>query len=340
MRPSRLRPHRLLLAVLVLIAVLLGSVLLGAIDLGAHRVLGELLAQLTGGRSPLTETEAAILWQLRVPRVVLGTLVGAALAGSGAAFQGVFRNPLADPYLLGVAAGAGMAATVMFVLAPGAAGWALPLAAFTGALAGVGLTWLLGSTAGGRHGSTATLLLAGVAVASFLTAVQTFVQQLSTDSLLRVYSWMLGSLAGAEWSDVLRVLPYVAVAAVVLCAGARLLDVLGVGDEEARSLGLRPGRVRLAVLGSASLATAAAVSAAGLIGFVGIVVPHLVRLLFGVSYRIVLPLSLLGGAVFLLLADVLARTALAPVELPIGVVTAFTGAPFFLVVLRASWKSA
>ncbi|MGH3620527.1 MAG: FecCD family ABC transporter permease [Sciscionella sp.] len=337
-RPSTRRVRHLVLGLLGLLVIVTSSVLLGAIDIGPQRVLGEIVAELTGGTSPLTRFESTILWQLRVPRVALGMLVGAALAGSGAAYQGVFRNPLADPYLLGVAAGAGMAATIVLVVAPGIAGWALPPAAFVGALSGVALTWLLGRSTGGRA-SSASLLLAGIAVASFLTAVQTFVQQLGTNSLLQVYSWTLGSLGRADWGGVLRVLPYVLGAALLLCLGARLLDVLTLGDEEARALGLRPGWVRLAILGSASLATAAAVSAAGLIGFVGIVVPHVVRLLCGASYRIVVPLSLLGGAAFLLVADMVARTALAPAELPIGVVTAFTGAPFFVLVLRSATQS-
>lgn len=338
-RPSKLRARYLVIALLVLLVIVTGSVLLGAVDLGPRRVLGEIIAQLIGGVSPLSRFESTVLWQLRVPRVILGMLVGAALAGAGAAYQGVFRNPLADPYLLGVAAGAGMAATIVLVAAPVIADWALPPAAFAGALFGVALTWLLGRSTGGRT-SSASLLLAGIAVASFLTAVQTFVQQLGTDSLLQVYSWTLGSLARADWAEVLAVLPYVLGAALVLCLGARLLDVLALGDEEARALGLRPGLVRLAILGSASLATAAAVAAAGLIGFVGIVVPHVVRLRCGASYRIVVPLSLLGGAVFLLVADMIARTALAPAELPIGVITAFTGAPFFVLVLRTARRSA
>ncbi|ALG15503.1 FecCD family ABC transporter permease [Kibdelosporangium phytohabitans] len=308
----------------------LGSLLLGVQSLGFQRVLQEIWAQLTGGVSPLSEREAAILWYLRAPRVVLAALVGGALAISGAAFQGVFRNPLADPYLLGAAAGAGLGATVIVVTAPSWS-FALPLAAFAGALGGVGLSWALSQSAGS---GTATLLLAGVAVASFLTAVQTFVQQANIDTIQRVYSWMLGGLNTTGWREVLLTLPYIAVTSVVLWLCARLLDVLTVGDEEAASLGIRPARVRLLVLGAASLATAAAVSVAGLIGFVGIVVPHVVRLLAGASYRIVLPLSLLGGATFLILADEIARTVLAPAELPIGVITAFTGAPFFLLVLR------
>ncbi|WP_184814663.1 FecCD family ABC transporter permease [Actinophytocola algeriensis] len=332
--PTRLRPGVLATAVAGLVAVVAVSTLLGAANLGWTRVVAEVWAQLTGGTSPLSATEAAIVWEVRLPRVVLAGLVGAALAVSGAAFQGVFRNPLADPYLLGAAAGAGMAATIVVVAAPQTAGWIvgpLPLAAFAGAIGGVSLTWVLGRSAGG---GTAVLLLAGVAVASFLTAVQTFAQQLNTDTIKQVYSWMLGGLNTSGWTEVLVTVPYIAVAAAVLCLCGRLLDVLAVGDDEAASLGINPGRVRVVVLLSASLATAAAVSVSGLIGFVGIVVPHVVRLLAGASYRVVVPLSLAGGAMFLIIADHIARTAFAPAELPIGVITAFTGAPFFLLVLR------
>lgn len=333
---SKLRAWHLIAGVLALLLCALLSVLLGAAELGAQRVLGEIGAQLTGGMSPLSEREAAILWQLRVPRVVLGALVGAALAVSGAAFQGVFRNPLADPYLLGSAAGAGLAATIALAVVPSAAasGTSGPVqgAAFVGALGGVGLTWLLGRSAGGE---TATLVLAGVAVGSFLTAGQTFMQQLNLESLQQVYMWLLGRLSTSGWQDVLVVLPHLVISAAVLWASARLLDLLGTGDEEAAALGVHPGRVRALVLVAASLATAAAVSVAGLIGFVGLVVPHLVRLAAGGSYRIIVPLSLLFGGAFLVLADMLARSVMAPAELPIGVITAFTGAPFFAALLRA-----
>lgn len=331
---TRLGPRTVVLGVLALLAVVLLGVLAGAADLGWQRVLSEIVAQLTGGVSPLSEREAAIVWQLRVPRVVLAGLVGAALASSGAAFQGVFRNPLADPYLLGAAAGAGLAATMVVVFLPMTSGWVvgpLPLAAFAGALGGVTLAWLLGRSSGGS--GTATLLLAGVAVASFLTAAQTFVQQLNTDSLRQVYTWMLGGLNVTGWHDVWLALPYIVLAAIVLCAASRLLDVLTLGDAEAASLGVHPGRVRLLLLCAASLATAAAVAVSGLIGFVGIVVPHLVRMLLGASYRVIIPISLVGGAAFLIGADYLARTVM-PGELPLGVVTAFTGAPFFVLILR------
>ncbi|WP_236788761.1 iron ABC transporter permease [Amycolatopsis sp. GM8] len=329
---TRLRPVTVIIAVLALLVVLLLGTLIGAADLGWQRVLGEIFAEVTGGQSPLSAREAAIVWQLRVPRVLLAGLVGAALAMSGATFQGVFRNPLADPYLLGAAAGAGLAATIVVVVSPAAGGW-VPPAAFAGALGGVALSWLLGRAGGGT--GTATLLLAGVAVGSFLTAAQTFAQQLNTDTIRQVYTWMLGGLNVSGWREVLIAVPYIGVAGVILCVCARLLDVLSLGDAEAASLGVHPARVRLLVLAAASLATAAAVSVSGLIGFVGIVVPHVVRLLAGASYRVVIPLSLLGGAVFLIAADQVARTIL-PGELPLGVVTAFAGAPFFVAILRSS----
>ncbi len=286
--------------------------------------------------SGLSEREAAILWELRVPRVVLGGVVGAMLAMAGAAYQGVFRNPLADPYLLGVAAGAGLGATVAVAYLPRGVGWAVnpvPPAAFVAALLAVAATYALGRS-GTRSRTTATLILAGVAVASFLTAAQTYLQQRRVDTLQEVYSWILGGLGTVGWRGVRMVLPYVAVSGLALLLHRRLLDVMALGDEEADSLGVRAARVRLAVVVAATLGTAAAVAVSGLIGFVGIIVPHTVRLVVGPSYRLVLPLSVLFGAAFLVLADLLARTALAPAEIPIGVITAFFGAPFFLLVLR------
>ncbi|NUP03503.1 MAG: iron ABC transporter permease [Nonomuraea sp.] len=281
--------------------------------------------------SGLAPVEQGLLYELRLPRVLVAAVVGGLLAIAGAGYQGVFRNPLADPYLLGAAAGAGLTTTVAIVLLPGVVA-SIPVAAFAGAVGGVFLAYSLGNAAG-RAGGTATLVLAGVAVTSFLTAIQTFIQQLKVEELERIYSWILGDVGGG-WDQLLLVLPYAAVSSVVLLLHGRMLDVLSVGDEEAASLGVRAARVRLTVLVAASLATAAAVAVSGLIGFVGVVVPHVVRRLAGGSYRIVLPLSLVGGAAFLVVADLLARTVIAPAELPIGVVTMFVGAPFFVGVLR------
>jgi iron complex transport system permease protein len=282
----------------------------------------------------LPPLEEAIVWDLRAPRVVLGALVGGMLALAGGAYQAVFRNPLADPYLLGAAAGAGLGATV--AIAYGHAGdGLLPLASFLGAALAAGASYAVGATAGTGQ-RTAALLLAGVAIASFLTALQTFVLQQNSETVREVYSWILGQLDTADRGDIILVAPYIAVSAAVILACSRLLDVLRVGDEEARSLGIDVRRVRLVVLAAATVGTAAAISVSGLIGFVGIIVPHAVRLLAGAAYRVILPLSLLFGASFLVLADVAARVVLSPAELPIGVVTAAVGAPFFVLILRTS----
>ncbi|MEX2487872.1 MAG: iron ABC transporter permease [Nitriliruptoraceae bacterium] len=329
---QRLSPRALGAAFTLLAGAVTAGLLFGPAGLPAAGVLHALVDAVPGIDLPggLSDRQLSILWQLRVPRVVLGGLVGGMLAIAGAGYQGVFRNPLADPYLLGVAAGAGLGATLAIVTDLRAFG--IPLAAFVGAVVAVAMTYVLGSRFGGR--SSASLILAGVAVAAFFTAMQTYVQQRHADTLQEVYGWLLGRLLTAGWNDVRTVLPYVAVASAVLLAHRRLLDVLTVGSDEARALGVPAGRVRLAVVVAATLGTAAAVSVSGLIGFVGIVVPHTVRLLAGSSYRIILPLSLVVGAAGLIIADVVARTAVAPGELPIGVVTAFVGAPFFLVVLR------
>jgi iron complex transport system permease protein len=328
--------------------VLLGSgllgILIGPIGLSPAGILRELVdgLPLANVSSGFSEQEAAILWQLRMPRVVLGGLVGAMLAISGAAYQGVFRNPLADPFLLGVAAGAGLGATLAIAYIPSGTDWPinpLPVAAFAGALIGVAATYLLGRS-GERTRSTATLILAGVAVASFMTAAQTFVQQRNADTIRQVYAWIFGTLGTAGWREVVLILPYVIVSGAALWLHRRLLDVMSVGDEEASSLGVRAARVRLIVVLAATLGTAAAVAVSGLIGFVGIIVPHTVRMLLGGSYRVVLPLSVVLGAAFLMLADLLARTVISPSEIPIGVITAFFGAPFFLIVLRSSRRLA
>lgn len=327
-------------AVLVLVAASAVAVANGPFEVPFSGIVRSVLDRLpfVTVDSGLDETSEAILWEIRFPRVVLGIVVGSMLSAAGAAYQGVFRNPLADPYLLGAGAGAGLGATLAIVYGPDASGWfidPIPLAAFVGAILGVGLAYVLGYTV--RSGRTAvTLILAGVAVAAFLTAIQTFIQQRESETLREVYGWILGSLATSGWDQVRLVLPYVLASLLIIVLGRRLMDVLSVGDTEAASLGVEPARVRAVLVAAATLGTAAVVSVSGLIGFVGIIVPHTVRLLTSASYRVVVPLSILLGGAFLVIADVLARTVQAPVEIPIGVVTAFFGAPFFAVVLRTS----
>lgn len=333
--PNRLSRGWLLAALGCLALAWLVGLMVGPVQLPWPDVVRTLYDGLPGvSLDPhLSARDSAILLQLRLPRVALGSLVGGMLALSGAAYQGVFRNPLADPYLLGVAAGAGLGATLAFAYGP--SGELLPLMAFTGACTGVLATYLIGRSFGSGRSAT-SLILAGVAVASFLTAIQTYLQQRETETMREVYSWILGRLATSGWSEFRLALPYALLSAAVILLHRRLLDVLAVGETEADSLGVRTARVRLVVVVAATLGTAAVVAVSGLIGFVGIIVPHSVRLTAGGSYRTVLPLSALFGATFLVLVDVLARTVVAPAELPIGVVTAFFGAPFFAVVLRTS----
>ncbi len=323
----------------LLCAALLFGTMIGPAGPTWWRVPLELLDRLPliSVDSGVTDTQWLIVWQIRMPRVVLAALVGAMLSISGAAYQGVFRNPLVDPYLLGVAAGAGLGATMVFTInRAGTTSWIidpLPLAAFVGGLTAVLLTYLVGAAFGSDRAST-TLVLAGVAVTSLATAFQTFLLQRNTDVVRQVYSWILGRLSTATWGDVRLILPYVIGSSIVLLMHRRLLDVLRVGDDEATALGIPVDRVRLIVVITATLGTASVVAVSGLIGFVGIIVPHAVRLIAGSSYRIVLPVSLIMGASFLVLADIPGRILSDPAETPIGVVTAFFGAPFFLLILR------
>ncbi len=324
-----------LIAVVVLIAVALLATAIGPADLSLTTVLQVLASHLPWWHphGTVTPIDQAIVWEIRLPRVVLGGLVGSMLAAGGASYQGVFRNPLADPYLLGVAAGAGLGATVA-IISSSRSMYLLPAAAFVGGALAVTLTYLVGSRAT-THSSGSSIVLAGVAIAAVFTALQTNLQQQHAADLQPVYSWILGSLSTASWSDVGLIAPYVLISAVVLLAHRRLLDVLRVGEEEAAALGVHPQRVRLAVVAAATLGTAAAVSVSGLIGFVGIIVPHVVRLTTNASYRVVLPVSMISGASFLILADLGARMLDAPAEVPLGVVTAFIGGPFFIFVLRS-----
>jgi iron complex transport system permease protein len=319
----RLSPIAVASAVGVLIAVGLLSATSGAAGLPVTGVLSSLLdlIPLVDLDSSLTVRQESVLFQIRLPRLVLGMLVGGSLGMAGASYQGIFRNPLADPYFLGVSAGAGFGAVLAFGFGLDL-GWgpfdAVPAAAFVGALLAVTAS---ATIARGPGSSPGTLLLGGVAMAALFSAAQTYaLQSLDETRAREVLSWLFG--------------PYVAVCGGVLLAHRRHLDVLRVGDDEALSLGLDPARSRMIVIVAASLLTAAAVSVSGLIGFVGLVVPHMIRLMVSHSYRVIVPLSALAGGAFLAFVDIGARTLVAPSELPVGVVTAFVGAPFFAFLLR------
>jgi iron complex transport system permease protein len=312
----------------LLAIVLLLGVSFGPISLDFMKILRTLFG-LSGG---LQDEEKILFLQLRLPRVLLAALVGAALATSGAVYQTVFRNPLADPYLLGAAAGAGLGATLALTGGTQSFYAALPLFAFFGGVLAVAATFMI---SGRAFADPATLLLSGIAIGSFATAVQTYLQQRNSAVLRPVYSWILGQLTVADWNVVKWASIYIVLALFILIRMSRLLDGLLLSDEEAFSLGISPNKVRIIAIGAATLATATAVSASGLIGFVGIVVPHLVRGLTKRATNRALFTIALSGAAFLVLADLGARTLLSPAELPIGVITAFVGAPFLLFVLRA-----
>ena len=330
---------------LFLVVIMVLSAALGAVPISLASTLRALVRGIEGHGAALDSVEA-IAWNLRFPRVVMAALVGASLGISGASMQGLFRNPLAEPYLLGVASGASLGATLALSLAgrlgtafgdtpfaAGGASGAVPLFAFLGALGAVGATLVL-SRAGPRASMT-SLLLAGVVVGGVLTSLSTYVMLRDVDRLRAVFTWTHGgNLASASWGDVGRALPYAAAGACVLFALARGLDALQLGDDTARTLGIDERTVRIGVIVGASLATAAAVAFVGIIGFVGLVGPHIMRRVGTPAHRVLLPASALGGAALLVLADFGARTVIRPAELPVGIVTTLVGGPFFLWLLR------
>lgn len=319
---------------LLLVALLL-SLGLGALEIAPDRIVAILWQALLGEAG--SDTESAVLLAVRLPRVALAVAVGAGLATAGAALQGLFRNPLADPQLIGISGGAAMAASGTIVLGgpllaalPAAlVPWALPTAAFLGALTVTGLIYAFSLRRGGLD--LATLLLAGVALNAIAMSTLGLFTYMSDDQQLRDLNlWMLGSLAGAPWAQVLPVLPLIALAVSGIVAMARPLNALLLGEAEAFHIGFRVERVKRQLVVCAALAAGAAVALTGIIGFVGLMVPHLVRLMIGPDHRALLPVAALLGASIMLLADLVARLVVLPAELPVGVVTAFAGAPFFL----------
>ena len=331
--------RRLLVGATVVVAIALLATTQGSVGIPIQEVARIVLSRFPGVELDQTWPQSwdTIVWQIRLPRVALAGLVGAALAMSGAVYQGLFRNPLADPYLIGVAAGAGLGATIIF-LSPIPLYWGafslVPVAAFAFALVAVALAYLLARMGGVVP--TTTLILAGVAISSIAAAGTTLLLMTNDEDVRPVLAWLLGSFATASWRQVPLLLPYLLPSLLVALAYGRILNVLQLDEEQTRQLGVPVERVKLVLVAAASLATAAAVSVSGLIGFVGLIAPHAVRLVWGTDYRSLVPTSMIVGAGFLIVADLVARTALRPAELPVGVVTAFVGAPFFLYLLRQS----
>ncbi|MBN1368339.1 MAG: iron chelate uptake ABC transporter family permease subunit [Dehalococcoidales bacterium] len=328
------------------LAVLLLIIMVIATTIGSVQVPLETTFQIILSKLPFLtitpawpDTTETIILDIRLPMVIMAGLVGAALAIAGATYQGLFRNPLADPYLIGAAQGASLGAIIGFLL-PTA--WAItgvgaiPLFAFAGAIIATAIVY--GLARSGKTLPVTTLILAGVALSALLSSIVSYLLISSGDKMHGIVFWLMGSFSLSQWSDVWLVLPYVIVGIGIILLYARPLNVMQLDEEQAQQLGINVERIKLILLAASTLITAAAVSFVGTIGFVGIIVPHAVRLIWGADHRFLLPLSILTGAIFMILADLLARTVQAPTEIPIGVITAICGAPFFLYLLRRRKK--
>jgi iron complex transport system permease protein len=335
----KLRIFALLLGLAVLILIGAVGSAWGSVSIPPSAVLQLSWARLTGANAPATipHTWETILFQIRIPRVILAGLVGLTLAMCGAVYQALFRNPLADPYLIGVSSGASIGATlaIYFIWRFSWSGFnAISIAAFIGALLATAAIYGL-ARVGGRTPVT-TLILAGVALGALLQAGTTFLMFTSKDAFqtMHVLGWLMGSLALSSWAEVRTVIPFLVIGFLIIGFHAHTLNVLQLDEDQAHSLGIPVERVKRILIVAASLAVAAAVSVSGIIGFIGLVIPHIIRLIWGPDHRFLLPMSALFGSIALILADGLARTIFAPRELPLGVVTALVGAPFFLHLLR------
>ena len=333
-----LRWHSRVYAIIGLALFLLIVILITA-AIGSTQISFSTICQVLADRLPFVTIDRTwadsietIIMDIRLPRILLAGLVGAALAVAGTTYQGLFRNPLADPRLLGVAQGAGLGAVVGFLLPISLQAATIPLLAFIGAVIAVGIVYSIARV--GKTLPMTTLILAGVALGAFLDAITSYLLIVSGDKLHAIIAWLLGTLSLTGWWQVTMVLPYIIVGIAIIWLYSRALNVMQLDEEQARQLGINVEQVKLILLGAATLITAAAVSFCGIIGFVGLIVPHAVRLIWGPDHRFLLPLATFAGASFLILADTVARTIMAPTEIPVGAITAFVGAPFFLYLLR------
>ena len=338
----RCRIIAIIVFLFLLLLVIVFATSIGSVEIPFSTTLAILISKLPFiDTTPEWENSIeTIVWSIRLPRVLLAGLVGAALALAGATYQGLFRNPLADPYLIGVAQGAALGAVIGFMIPIGGAGAGIgmvPLLAFVGALLSVTVVYMFARV--GKVVPVTTLILAGVALGALLGAVVAYLALRSSQMLHGIMFWLSGSFSLSQWSEVQIVLPVIIIGSIVIMLFSRLLNIMQLDEEQAQQLGINVERLKLMLLAVATMVTAAAVSFVGIIGFVGIITPHAVRLVWGPDYRFLLPLSFISGAIFLILADVLARTLIAPSEIPIGVITALCGAPFFLYLLRRRIKT-
>lgn len=325
-----------ILGFILFICILIGTAV-GAVNLSLKSVFLVIWKTLCGGHCPANPEAATIVLQLRLPRILLAALVGMALSVAGVALQGLLMNPLADPYIVGVSSGAAVGAAIAITLGIGGILWGFGTAflAFFFALLSMALVYFL-SRVGGKV-PVQTFLLAGIVVGSFMWALVNFlmfVSQGPDQGLQQVVTWVMGSFSDADWTRVDLSLPLILLGGIALLAMARELNVMAFGEDTARSLGVDPEQFKRRIILIASLITAAAVSVSGIIGFVGLVVPHITRRIVGPDHRILLPASALLGSSLMIIADTLARTIVAPGELPVGVITALLGAPFFCYLLH------
>lgn len=337
-----LRRATLPLLVILLTGTILLAVGVGTVGIPPGTTL-RLLAWKVGLAGPpagVPASTAVILFELRIPRVVLAAVVGAALAVSGVVYQALFRNPMADPAIVGISSGAALGAIAVILVAGGtlAGGLAVPVAAFAGALAVGFLVYRVARI--GPSVQVATLLLAGIAMAAVISAVISLVMAFSDEEVRSIYFWLLGGLAARGWEAVAAAGPLVVAGVAAALLTVRDLNLLALGEERAAQLGMEVERFKRVALATGALLTGAAVSVAGVIGFVGLMTPHILRLGLGADHRRLLPASVLGGATFMVLADLAARTLVAPSEIPVGAVTALLGGPFFLYLLRRERRAA
>jgi iron complex transport system permease protein len=327
----------LFLGASILLAVAIGTVWISPLD--SLRMFAW-KSHLSGPPAGIPHSSEVILFQLRVPRVLLAAVVGGALAAAGAVFQALFRNPMADPAIIGVSSGAALGAIIVILAGGGAAlgGMGVSGAAFVGAVATAFVVYRLARI--GPAVQVATLLLAGIAIAAIISAAISLVMTFSGQEIRSIYFWLLGGLGARGWQSLGAATPLVVAGVAVAMMSARDLNLTALGEERAAQLGLEVERFKRLMLGVGSLLTAAAVSVAGLIGFVGLMTPHILRLVIGSDHRRLLPASVLGGAAFMVLADLAARTVVSPQEIPVGAVTAVLGGPFFLYLLRRERRSA
>jgi iron complex transport system permease protein len=341
--PQRILISCSLLGALLGVTILVGTAF-GAAELSPGTVFGVILdrmIELFGGHSKADPSASMIVLEVRLPRVILAALVGMALSQAGVGLQGLLMNPLADPYVIGVSSGAAVGAALALTFGFGgiAFGFGVPLMAFLAALVAMAIVYML-ARSGGRI-PVQTFLLAGIVVGSFMWALVTFLMfatQGPDEGLQRVVTWVMGSFAEADWVKIGLILPFVLGGGLGLFTMARELNVFVFGEDTARHLGIEPEGLKRWIIAFAALMTAAAVSVSGIIGFVGLVVPHMARRIVGPDHRILLPAAALLGGALMIIADTIARTIVAPAELPVGVITAILGAPFFCYLLRRNTK--